>query len=125
MRTPPLTLFASAARTATPAPSVVDNFPGIGARIIIDVTAITSTPSVVFAVEGYDPASQKWLALLTSAAIVGVGTTILRIFPGATVAANLSANDFMPAMWRVTATHANGNSITYSVGCKPLDASIN
>jgi hypothetical protein len=111
-----VTLAVSAARTATAQFSgpVNDQFNGID--FIIDVTAIAATPSVVFTIQGQDPVSGKWYTILASAAIVGVGTTILRVHPGAVVTANVSANACMPRTWRVDATHADADSITYSLG---------
>ena len=36
---------------------------------------------------------------------------------GLPVTANVSANEAMPNVFRVTVTHGNGNSITYSLSC--------
>lgn len=85
----------------------MENMSGIGAQIVIDVTAITgTTPSVVVTVEGKDPVSGKYYTILASASITTVSTTVLRIFPGATAAANLAANDVLPRTFRVTSTIA-------------------
>lgn len=111
-----LTLFSSAARTATPSNTDQTNHNAKGLHVVIDVTAATSTPSTVFTIEGKDAISGKYYTILASAAIVGVGTTVLRVHPGLTVAANLVANDILPRVWRVTAVHGNANSQTYSVG---------
>ena len=85
----------------------MENMSGIGAQIVIDVTAITgTTPSVVVTVEGKDPVSGKYYTILASASITTVSTTVLRIFPGATASANLAANDVLPRTFRVTSTIA-------------------
>lgn len=110
------TAFASAARTATPTPFDGTNYNGRGLHLVIDCTAITSSPSVVFTIQGKDALSGKFYTILASAAIVGTGTTVLRVYPGLTVAANLVASDITPRSWRVIATHGNADSITYSVG---------
>lgn len=117
-----ITCYASAARTATPTPmDTAQNGPGWkGLVVVIDVTAASATPSVVFTVQGYDPVSGKYYTILASAAITGTGTTVLRVFPGSTVAANLAANDILPARWRVIATHGDADSITYSVSAHAL-----
>lgn len=109
------TLLASAARTATTSSADQTLFNGRGVAVIIDVTAVTGAPSVTFAIEVKDSVSSKYVAVLTSAAITGTGTTRLRIYPGITATANVSASDIMDRTWRVTATHANADSITYSV----------
>jgi len=109
-------VFASAARTATLSSATFNNGNYRGLQLVIDVTAIAATPSVVFSIEAFDSLSGKFYTLLDSVAIVAVGTTILRVYPGLTDSANLIANDLLPFQWRVTATHADADSITYSVG---------
>ena len=110
-------LFPSQARTASPTPAEVTE-DITGARIVIDVTAITSTPSVTFNVEGHDGLSDKWFLVLASAAIATVSTTVLTIFPNAPVTANVSANNVIPGHWRLRPVHGNANSITYTVGAE-------
>ena len=85
-------------------------------ELVIDVTAITATPSVVFTLEREDTASGKWLTVLASAAIVAVGTTRLLISPHLTAAANSIAKDFGSGNFRLSAAHGDADSITYSVG---------
>lgn len=109
-------VFASAARTATPTSEVYSNANGCGILVRINVTAVGVTPSVVFTIEGWDPAAGAWYTVLASAAVVSVTTVILRVHTALTAAANLVAKDLMPAQWRVTAVHGNGVTITYSVG---------
>lgn len=111
-----LTPFSSAARTATGNSGDLANGQHRGLHIVIDVTAASATPSVVFTVQGKDETSGQYYTILASAAITGTGTTVLRVFPGATAAANTVANDVVPKVWRVLATHADADSITYSVG---------
>lgn len=114
------TIYSSAARTATPATVDQTNYHARGVIVVIDCTAVTSTPSVVFTIKGKDEASGKVWTILASAAITGTGTTVLRVFPGGTAAANLVANDSLPRTWQVTAVHGNSDSITYSVGASLL-----
>jgi hypothetical protein len=111
-----LTLFASLARTATATGADQTNPAAKGLMVVIDVTAVTADPSVVFTIQGKDPLSGKYFTLLASAAITATGTTVLRIYPGLVVAANLVASDVLPGIWRIVATHADADSITYSVG---------
>lgn len=111
-----LTVFASAARTATPTPFDGTNLNGRGLHLVIDCTAVTATPSVVFTIQGADVLSGKFYTILVSAAITGTGTTVLRVYPGLTASANVTASDILPRTWRVIATHGDADSITYSVG---------
>lgn len=110
------TILASVARTATVSSTDQTNLEYRGAQFIIDVTAITDTPSVVFTIEGKDALSGKYYPLLISLAIVATGTTILRVYPDLKASPNAVASDILPVTWRITATHADADSITYSVG---------
>lgn len=115
------TIFASAARTATPTAVDLQVSHASGITLVIDTTAINLTPSVVFTVLGLDPISGKTWTLLASAAVTAVSTVVLDIWPGATAAANLAANKRLPQSIRVTAVHADADSITYSVTAHLLD----
>jgi len=108
-------LYASAARTATPTAVNVNTSRIKGLRLVFDVTAVTSTPSCTVTIDAIDNTSGKFVNLLTSAAIATVSTTVLSIALGATVAANVSASTFLSDAVRVTVTHGNANSITYTL----------
>lgn len=118
----PITAYASAARTTTPTVQSDQSGRGIkGLIVVIDTTAVpSSAPSTVFTVEGKDPVSGKYFTLLASAAVTGVGTVVLQVFPGATASANLIANSQIPTVWRVKAVHGNANSVTYVVSVIPI-----
>lgn len=111
-------LLASAARTATVATSDQSNTQHRGVVVIIDATAASATPSVVATIQGKDEISGVYYAILASAAITGTGTTVLRVFPGATAATNVTANDVLPSTWRVNLVHADTDSITYTVAAQ-------
>ena len=115
-----ITLLASAARTATTASSDLTNYNGTGVHVVIDVTAASATPSVVCTIQGKDALSSQYYTILASAAITGTGTTVLRVFPAATAAANTVANDIIPRTWRLNCVHADGDSITYSIGASVI-----
>lgn len=108
-------VYASAARTATPAAVTLFTNRVRAIRIVFDVTAVTSTPSTVITVDSVDSLSGKAVNLLTSAAIATAVTTVLNIGPGVTAAANVAANSFLGDSIRITATHGNANSMTYSI----------
>jgi len=80
------------------------------------VTAVTATPALTVKIQGKDRASGKYYDILTSAVIATVSTTVLKVGPGLTAAGNLVANDFLPAIWRVTVTHGDTDQAVYSVG---------
>ncbi len=108
----PQVVFESAARTATVSATLATEC--LGGVFVIDVTAVVSAPSVVFTIAGVS-GDIEW-TILDSAAITATGTTVLRIHPSLTAAANTIAKDILPQALKITATHANANSITYSVG---------
>ena len=108
-------VLPSAARTATVSSP---KFPGVGGRtltVAIDCTDSAATPSVTFAIERYNPVADDWTAVLTSAAVTGAGNTVLQVGPGLNDVANTHENSTVPFTWRVTATHADTDSITYSI----------
>lgn len=114
----PFTVHASAARTATPDTKEFEVAQGItysALYLIIDATAVVATPSVTVKVSGVDRVSGKVYDILTSAAITATGTTVLHIGPGITAAANTQEDQYLPPIFRVTSTHGDADSITYSV----------
>ena len=112
----PLEVFASAARTAAHNSADFASRNCRGLHLIIDATAAVASPGVTFTIQGKDPVSGVYYTLLTSAAITGTGTTVLRVYPGCVAAANTIANDALPGTWRVAVTVADADSLTYSVG---------
>ena len=110
-------LFPLLARTASPTPSEFGPpQKSVGVMVRLDTTAQGAAPSVVFNIEGYDPAADEWFLLLASAAVTATGTSIvLRVDPRITAGANLVAQSGLVARMRVTPVHGNGDSLTYSV----------
>jgi len=110
------TVYASAARTATPDTQEFELGTGYtGLTLVIDTTAAGTSPSTVVKVEGVDRVSGKVYGTLSSAAITGTGTVTLSMGLSSTVAANASANQAVPPVVRITATHGNSTTHTYSV----------
>ncbi len=88
-----------------------------GLEVVIYATALAATPSIVFTVQGKDEASGTWYDILASAAVTTAAPTRvrMRVSPAITAAANLSVQDLLPALCRITAVHGDSDSITYSV----------
>lgn len=76
---------------------------GSGLHLVIDITVAGGTPTLTVTIQGKDTASGKYYTILQSAALAAVATTVLRVYPALTAAANLVANDILPRTWRVTA----------------------
>lgn len=107
--------YETRARTATPTSYSLYSRGARGLTVYVSATAVTSTPSVVVTIDGYDPVSQTWFNLLTSAAIATISTTKMVVYPGVLAVTNLAVSTVVPDTIRVVMTHGNTNSITYSV----------
>ena len=113
-----VTLLASAARTATNSTGDQSNNSWRGVHVIIDVTSITASPSVVPTIQGKDEVSGVYYSILVGTAITATGTTVLKVYPGIGTLAGGAASDVLPSTWRVTFTHADTDSITYSAAAQ-------
>jgi hypothetical protein len=117
-----VTLLASAARTATVSSAAQTNLLHRGVRVHIDQTAGTASESITPSIEVYDPVAASWTAILTGAAITSATTAHveLKVYPGCVAVANLLLNEPLAFKWRVTMTHADSKSATYSVSADYL-----
>lgn len=90
-----------------------------GITVVVDITAVagTATPSLTVTIEGKDPVSGKYYTLLTSAALTAIGTTVLRVYPALTAAANSIANLPLPKTFRIKTVIAGTTpAITATIG---------
>lgn len=104
---------SGATTTQTSADQINPN--GHGVQIVL-VTTVIGTGSITLEIDGKDPVSGNYYSLLTGAAVTTNTTNVYTIFPGITVAANVSASMTLPRTWRVKCTANNANAATYSVG---------
>lgn len=110
-------MFASVARTAS-ANSDAQTNPGYrGVKVFIDCTAKADTPSVTFSIQEKDSVGGDYKSILTSAAVTDAITApvVLTVYPGCVAVANTVLNEPLSRQWRVISTHADTDSITYSV----------
>ena len=110
-----VTLLASAARTTTQTSADITNYNGRGIKVWLDMTVV-GTGSVTLTINGKDPASGKYILLLSGVAVVTNITSVYTIYPGAPATNNVSANDILPRTFQIVVTANNANSATYSVG---------
>jgi hypothetical protein len=106
-------LLASAARTTTQTTPDQTNLSNRGCHVILDMTTV-GTGSVTPKIQG-KAASGVYYDLIVFTAVTTNSTNVLKVYPGITAAANVSASDFLPAIWRVVVTANNANSATYAV----------
>jgi hypothetical protein len=92
-----------------------------GAHILLDVTAINTTPSVVVTIDGYDFGSSSWYNIGTGLAVTTAVFNIYHVHPDLTAVANLVFKDGLPYLWRVILTHADAEGITYTLAVNYLD----
>lgn len=109
--------LASAARTTTQTPADISNDYARNLDVIVDITVNAGgLGSITVAINFKDPASGKYINLLTSAAMTAVGTIVLRVSPHLTAAANLIAQANLARTLQIVVTANNANPVTYSVG---------
>ncbi len=123
----PVTVFASAAYTATQTSGTFRSGRAgseshwKGMALVIDCTVDPSTASVVFTLQ-VATGGGSFATIATSSAVDTVNTaTTLIVHPDiANDRANVVDQGPMATKWQVVATHADGNSITYSCIAFPI-----
>ena len=110
------TLLASASRTITQTSADIPTYNMESIAVTLDMTVITAGPSVTLAINYKDPASGKYVPLLTGAAVTTISTNPYKLGPGLTAAANAIANAVLPDIIQIVVTANNANAGTYSVG---------
>lgn len=113
--------YPSAVRAATFVGDDNRKVPGNrGVKAVLDVTAVPTVDTVQLVIEGKDPTSGKYYAILTAAARVAVGTDVLTVAPGVVATANVSAPDELPDVYRARVVHSAGTNFTYSLSLVEL-----
>ena len=115
-----VTLLSSAVRTATSTTAVVKGHNYCGVQAYLIVTAVPTVETLTFVIQGKDVAG-NYYTLLTGTASAATGTVPLTLFRGATVTANVSANNCLPDIWALKVTHSASGSFTYSVVYNTID----
>ncbi len=109
------TYLTSASRTTTQTQGDQTNPGARGIAVVLDVTS-AGTGDITLTIEGKDPASGKYVVLLAGVSVTTNSTNTYTLFPGATVAANVSENATLWRKWRIKVTANNANAMTYTVG---------
>ena len=87
-----------------------------GLLLFIDITAVGGTPTLTVTLQGKSPTG-IYYTILASAALAATATTILRIDPSLTAAANLIAADLVPATYRILyALGGTDPAVTATIG---------
>lgn len=113
--------LASGARAASTTETYALPTRGRQGLIVILDTDTASGFSQTISVEGVDPVSGEVWTILAAAAQTAAGQKVLRIRPGITVAANVSAADILPATVNVKVTHTDATSVTRTIAVQLTD----
>lgn len=105
----------SASRTTTQTSADIDTQAAVGLIVTTDITII-GTGSITVTINRKDWTSGKYTPILSSAALVANGTTVLKINPTMPASANLVGQDMLPQTIQIVVTANNANPVTYSVG---------
>lgn len=113
------TVYASAARTATPDTQEYELVGDVNEFILsVNVTNVTATGTLVVSVDGVDRVAGATFPLATTESISSNGEYTIQVgpsLPDETSNPAVSANKVVPKVIRVTATHGSSVSLTYSV----------
>lgn len=116
-------LLASAARTATVSSEDMNNDKGYrGIYIRIDCSVFTAGAVITPTLRWFDPAGQEWVTIetMTEAVIAAAAAYTWLIYPIGSAVTPTPTHQHVGAMpagiWRLTMTHADTKTCTYSVG---------
>lgn len=107
-------ILPSAIRTSLTTSVDQTNHDWRGVHVSVAVTLAPGVDTITPKIQGRD-AQGNYYDILVGPAISASGTTVLKVYPGITAAANASASDFLPAFWRVSVAHSAASNFTYSV----------
>lgn len=110
-----VTIAPSAARTVTTSFGNFVNPNWRAGHFIFDLSASAGAIDLLVTIEARNQTTGAFYPLLTSAAIAATGVIVFKVGIGFTPVANLTANDMVPYIYRVTVTHNNANAQTYSI----------
>jgi hypothetical protein len=83
-----------------------------GGHFAVKITSITGTnPTATFTIQGKDPVGGGYYTILASAALTTAATTVYKVYPGLTAAANVTVSDILPRVWRVIVV-TGGDAVT-------------
>lgn len=111
-----ISFFTSAARTTTQTGADQSAKGFLGIAVILDITVNGAGGSITLEIDGKDPVSGKYIALLTGAAETTVVTRVYRVYPTMVAVANATVQDALWETYRIKVTANNANSVTWSAG---------
>jgi len=110
-----VTLLASGSRNTTQTSADIVTYNAHSIIVTLDMTVV-GTGSVTLSINYKDPASGKYIPLLTGAAVTTNSTNMYTINPNIPAVANVSAQKDIGRVIQIVVTANNTNSATFSVG---------
>lgn len=110
-------VFSSSTTTSSTAASsaTLANPDGRGVVVAVNVS-VESAGTFTVTIQGI--INGVAYTILTSAALGGAtGVTLLRVYPGLTASANVTASDVLPRQWRVTFTPTGFTGVVNVAAC--------
>jgi len=124
MSNKPVTVLASAARTATTNSDDQQNLDAHGARFYLNITAVSgSSPTLDVKVQAKDPVAGGYFDIPSAAFAqkTSTGSDDLTVYPGIAETSNETVSDVIPRDWRVVATLGGSSpNFTFSLGAHYL-----
>lgn len=109
-------IYPSGARTTAPAAKEYYNEGNFNAfRVFLIATAKSDTPSVTVKISTWDSKAKAYVDLLTSAALTDVGSTVIQVGGVGAAVTNVADARHPGKRVKVTLTHGDSDSLTYSV----------
>lgn len=111
-------IVSGAYNAADPTAAEFGTLGAVGLTVVIDVTAVSGAGATVTVnVEGFDPASGKWVTLLTSAGLIAVATTPIIVDPRVAPTANVAAQKPLFERMRIRPVKSGTTTtLSYSIG---------
>lgn len=106
---------ASSANTSASTETFDIDTSGREAIVVVVKSTAGSSYSMTPTLLGVDPVTGATYTLLAGAAITATGTAVLTVGRGLTAAANVTANGVLPRTVRVSVSHTDTTSVTYTI----------
>lgn len=110
-----LSLLATATTHTTRNSGDKTNYNWRGIKVFLNMVTAGSG-SVTISIEVKDPVSGSYKAILIGTAVTADGVYCYTVYPGIEPIANEAVSDVLSRIFRVVATHNNGNDMEYTVG---------
>lgn len=91
---------------------------GRGVTVVTNISAKSGTIAVTVSIQGKDRVSGAYYTICSTPSLTTTGTTVLSVYPGMAVSANVSCSAPLPPTWRVEVVSGTGvtPSVTLTVG---------